>query len=217
MLAKSMSERRMKIECSIEPGLPTTVPQAPRTLEETGLPTPFLVELLSKILFVHGQLKLAELSARIKLNVSVLDPLITFLHCEKLCEITRRGGSGTDADLSYRLTELGRIRAAEFQKHDAYAGPAPVPLAAYCAQVQIQSLAHVRILRADVAQLLSDIVIDPLVLEQLGRAMNSHRPIFIHGQAGSGKTFLAEHLCHMRDMKHSANPWHPRAGMFPSG
>lgn len=195
MLAESMSERRTRVEYNIEPGLLTTVPQAPRTLEETGLPTPFLIELLSKILFVHGQLRLAELSAHIKLNVSVLDPLITFLHCEKLCEITRRGGSGTDADLNYRLTELGRIRAAEFQKHNAYAGPAPVPLVAYCAQVQAQSLAHMRILRADVAQQLSDVVIDPLVLEQLGRAMNSHRPIFIHGQAGSGKTFLAERLC----------------------
>jgi predicted ATPase with chaperone activity len=192
---RAKTERRLGTKRNAERSLPAVVPQAPRTLEETGLPMPFLIELVSKILFVHGQLKLAELAAHIKLNVSVLDALIAFLHGEKLCEVTRRGSSGTDADLSYRLTELGHIRAAEFQKHNAYAGPAPVPLSAYCAQVEAQSLAHMRILRADVMQQLGDIVVDPAVLDQLGSAMNSRRPIFIHGQAGSGKTFLAERLC----------------------
>jgi predicted ATPase with chaperone activity len=38
------------------------------------------------------------------------------------------------------------------------------------------------------------IVVNPQVLEQLGAAMNSGRAVFLHGQAGSGKTYLAERL-----------------------
>jgi predicted ATPase with chaperone activity len=116
------------------------------------------------------------------------------MRAEKLCEVNRRGDSGTDADLTYNLTDAGRIRAAEFMSRNAYAGPAPVTLAAYCAQVEAQSVAQMRITREQVANEFADIVVSPIVLEQLGTAMNSGRAIFIHGQAGSGKTYLAERL-----------------------
>ncbi|WP_233556406.1 ATP-binding protein [Noviherbaspirillum sedimenti] len=170
------------------------MPRAPRTPEETGLPFLFLVELVSKVLFLRGQVGLVELSAHLKLTVGVLDPLIVFMRAEKLCEVTRRGGSGTDADLTYNLTDLGRTRATEFMSRNAYAGPAPVTLAAYCAQVEAQSVAQMHIMREDMANEFADIVVSPIVLEQLGTAMNSGRAIFVHGPAGSGKTYLAERL-----------------------
>lgn len=190
MFAEVTAEPR---ESSIGMALPP-MPRAPRTVEETGLTLAFLIELVAKKLFARGQMKLAELSAHIKLNVSVLDVLIVFLRAEKLCEVTRRGGSGTDADLTYNLTDLGRIRAAEFLKRNAYCGPAPVTLAAYYAQVEAQSLAQMSILREDVARAFDNIVVSPLVLDQLGAAMNSRKAIFFHGAAGTGKTYLAERL-----------------------
>ena len=204
MLAEVGSERRLPVERRLEaerrrivqrPGtLPACAPPTAHTVEETGIPMWLLVELIAKILLTRGQLKLTELSAHVKLTANVLHSVIDFLRTEKLCEITRRGSSGTDADLSYNLTDLGRVRAAEFMKNSAYAGPAPVPLDAYCAQVEAQSLEQIPILRDDVAQQLNDIVIDPGLMEQVGAAMNSQRAIFIHGPSGSGKTFLAEHL-----------------------
>lgn len=186
----SQTERKV---ISLDPAS-TALPRAPRTPEETGLPFLFLVELVAKVLFLRGQVRLTELSAHLKLTVSVLDPLIVFMRAEKLCEVTRRGGSGTDADLTYNLTDLGRIRATEFMSRNAYAGPAPVTLAAYCAQVEAQSVAQMCILREDMANEFADIVVSPIVLEQLGTAMNSGRAIFVHGPAGSGKTYLAERL-----------------------
>jgi predicted ATPase with chaperone activity len=174
--------------------LASTLPRAPRTPEETGLPFLFLVELLTKVLSVRGQLQAAELANHLKLSVSVLDALITFMRAEKLCEVVRRGGSGTDADLTYNLTDLGRARTFEFMSRNAYAGQAPVTLEAYCAQVQAQSVADMRITHEDMAREFDDIVVSPTVLEQLGAAMNSRRAIFLHGPAGSGKTFLAERL-----------------------
>jgi len=168
--------------------------RAPRTVDETGLPFLFLAELISKVLFQRGQLRLAELASHLKLNVSVIDPLLAFLRAEKLCEIARVGSSGTDADLSYILTDAGRARAANAVARNAYAGPAPVTLAAYTAQVQAQSVAAMQVTRAAMAAAFEGVVVNPLVLDQLGAAMNSGRAIFLHGLAGSGKTYLAERL-----------------------
>lgn len=170
------------------------LPVAPRTPDDTGLPFLFLIELVVKVLSVRGQMQSVELAALLKLNASVLDVLIVFMRAEKLCEVVRRGGSGTDADLTYNLTDLGRARANEFMTRNAYAGQAPVTLEAYCAQVQAQSVADMRVLRSDMSREFDDVVINPLVLDQLGAAMNSRRAIFIHGPAGSGKTYLAERL-----------------------
>jgi len=168
--------------------------RAPRTVDESGLPFLFLAELISKVLFQRGQLRLAELALHLKLNVSVIDPLVAFLRAEKLCEIARVGNSGTDADLSYILTDAGRARAANALGRNAYAGPAPVTLAAYTAQVNAQSVAAMQVTRGAMAAAFDGIVVNPLVLDQLGAAMNSGRAIFLHGLAGSGKTYLAERL-----------------------
>lgn len=168
--------------------------RAPRTVDDTGLPFLFLAELISKVLYQRGQLRLAELALHLKLNVSVIDPLVAFLRAEKLCEIARVGSSGTDADLSYILTDAGRARAANAVGRNAYAGPAPVTLAAYTAQVKAQSVAAMQVTRQAMAAAFDGIVVNPLVLDQLGAAMNSSRAIFLHGQAGSGKTYLAERL-----------------------
>ena len=75
--------------------------RAPRTVEETGLPFFFLVELLVKVLFQRGQLHLPELASYVKLGLGVIDPVMVFMRQEKMCEVMRRGASGTDADIHY--------------------------------------------------------------------------------------------------------------------
>jgi len=173
--------------------------RAPRTVEETGLPFLFLTELLCKVLFQRGQMRLPELAAHLKLSVGVIDPLIVFLRTEKLCEVARVGNSGTDADLAYVLTDAGRARAATAVGRNAYAGAAPVTLAAYTAQVAAQSVGEVHVTRAAMNKTFDGVVVNSHVLAQLGAAMNSGRALFMHGQAGSGKTYLAERL---RDLLH---------------
>ena len=169
--------------------------RAPRSIEETGLPFLFLTELVAKVLFQRGQVRLPELASHLKLSISAITPLVTFLRTEKLVEVTRSGHSGTDADLTYNLTEAGAQRAVACLNRNAYAGPAPVTLAAYVAQVAAQSVRHLHVTRAHVRAGFHDVVANPAVLDQMGAAMNSGRAMFIYGLAGSGKTFLAERLC----------------------
>lgn len=168
--------------------------RAPRTPEETGLPFLFLVELLVKVLFLRGQMRLVQLSSLMKLPPSVIEAVANFTRAERLSEMVRSGASGTDADIAYNLTDQGRTRAAEFLRRNAYSGPAPVSLAAYSAQVEAQSVANLHIGREHAAHVFADVVVSPPVLEKLGTAMNSGRALFIHGPAGSGKTYLAERL-----------------------
>ncbi|GBG13149.1 uncharacterized protein NMK_0687 [Novimethylophilus kurashikiensis] len=168
------------------------MPQQPRTIEETGLSFRFLVELLTKELYLRGQMRLLDLVDYARLPVTVLEPLLSFMRSERMCEAVRSGGAETS--ISYNLTDLGRDRAEEFLQKSQYVGPAPVSLHDYVEQVHKQSVATMGVTRDKLAQAFSGIVINEGILKQFGAAMNSGRAIFVYGPAGSGKTFMAEHL-----------------------
>lgn len=168
------------------------LPSMPQRVEDTGLDFSFLVELLAKVLYVRGQLRLPDLGAHVKLPPGVLEPLLTFMRTERLCEMVRRGA--TEGAMAYSLTDLGRSRAQDFLQRSQYAGPAPVSLKAYVSQVEKQSIVDMGVTRQKLNQAFSGIVIKEHLLNQFGAAMNSGRAIFIYGPAGSGKTYIAERL-----------------------
>jgi len=67
------------------------LPESPRSIEETGLSFQFLVELITKTLFLRGQVRLQDLIKSTKLSMAVLEPVLAFLRTEYLCEVMRRG------------------------------------------------------------------------------------------------------------------------------
>jgi predicted ATPase with chaperone activity len=168
------------------------LPAAPKTVEETGLEMAFLVELAAKVLFVRGQSALADLCQHLRLPMTVLEGVLDFMRRDRLCEVVRRGAH--DGDVHYQLTDAGRERAAGFMKRRGYAGPAPVSLPAYTKMIQAQSVAGLRVTQEQVRAAFRDLVVAPRLLDQVGAAMNSGRAMFLYGQAGTGKTFLAERL-----------------------
>ncbi len=170
----------------------TRMPQQPGSIEETGLSFQFLVELLTKALFLRGQMRLAELVNQSRLPIAVLEPVLAFMRTERLCEVTR--SSGAETAIAYNLTDLGRQRAGEFLQKSQYVGPAPVSLHAYVEQVHQQSVANMGVTREQLSQAFDGLVVKEGILKQFGAAMNSGRAIFVYGPAGSGKTFIAEHL-----------------------
>jgi hypothetical protein len=171
---------------------PSALPRMPQRLEDTGLDISFVVELLAKILYVRGQLRLPDLAHHSKLPPGVLDPVLTFMRSERLCEMARRGE--TEGTVAYNLTDSGRTRARDFLARNQYAGPAPVSLKAYVDQVQKQSIVDMRVTREKLRQAFSGIVIQDQLLDQFGAAMNSGRAMFVYGPAGSGKTYISERL-----------------------
>jgi hypothetical protein len=168
------------------------LPAAPQRLEDTGLDFSFLVELLVKVLYVRGQLRLPELAAQVKLSIGVLEPLLTFMRAERLCEMVRHGE--TEGSMGYTLTDLGRTRAKDFLERSQYAGAAPVSLNAYTKQVEQQSIMRMGVTRETLQRAFASIVLRSELLNQFGAAMNSGRPIMVYGPAGSGKTYVSERL-----------------------
>jgi hypothetical protein len=170
----------------------SALPAMPQRVEDTGLEFSFLVELLAKILYVHGQLRLPDLSGHVQLSFGVLEPLLAVMRAERLCEMVRHGE--TDGTMAYTLTDLGRARAQDFLQRSQYAGPAPVSLSAYVQQVERQSIMDMGVTRETLQRAFAGIVVRHEVLNQFGAAMNSGRPILVYGPAGSGKTYLSERL-----------------------
>lgn len=169
-----------------------TLPRAPQTLEETGLSTNFLVELVAKTMFQLGLTRLTELSAQLCLAGTVVEAVCLYMRRESLLEVTRRGQH--EADVQFELTQAGRGRAAEWLSRNSYVGAAPVPLEVYTEQVRAQSVAKQTATAPQVHAAFADMVLSKRLMDLLGTAVNSGRPILLYGPPGSGKTYLAEQL-----------------------
>jgi len=168
------------------------LPRAPQTIEETGLPVTFLVELVAKTMFQFGLTRLTELSAQMCLAGTVVEAVCQFMRRESLLEIARRGQH--EADIEFDLTQAGRGRAADWLARNSYVGAAPVPLSVYTERVVAQSVVNLSFTAEQVQAAFADLVVPERLLDALGTAVNSGRPMLLYGAAGSGKTYLAQKL-----------------------
>ncbi|MGE5472156.1 MAG: ATP-binding protein [Bacteroidota bacterium] len=166
--------------------------RAPRTLADTGLSQDLLCDLAARLLLRAGRCSLKEIASGVRLPHSVVGEVLSFLRSQQLVDLV--ANSGLEINAEYQLTAAGQHFAAEAFSRCQYIGPAPVSYAAYCDQVNRHSLRHVTINAAYVRKAFQDLVVPPDVVDQMGAAMNSGRAILIYGPAGSGKTYLAEHL-----------------------
>lgn len=168
---------------------------APLQVEDTGLAPTLLGELLLKTMQRHGLQHLQALSRHSKLGAPLLEELFAALRKDGLVEIRMRGAR--DGDVSFDLTGAGRTRAAEALGRNQYTGPAPVSLADYAARVQAQSVAHMRVSRAQLHETLADVPMRDALREQIGAALNSRGAAMLYGPPGAGKTFLCRQLARL--------------------
>jgi hypothetical protein len=167
----------------------------PQTLEATGLDDRFLADLIAKHLHSAGVLTLATLSDRLGLSGPIIEKVLNYMRREARVEVRPRSdGKGS---LPYALTEHGRNTAIDAFMRSGYLGPAPVPLADYIRVVNAQSVHGRRFDPASVRGVFEGMTIPDHAREQFGISMNSGRPIFIYGPAGTGKTYTTHRLARL--------------------
>lgn len=162
----------------------------PGSLAATGLSAEFLADLASKLLLRSGVLSLSTLADRLAIAGSILTEVLQLLRREARIEIRPSG----DAELSYVLSERGRQLALDALNRDGYVGPAPVCLEDYARIVAVQTVHGRRVNRQIMQRAFAGMVLDEQLRDRLGAALNSGRAIFLHGAAGTGKTFIARRL-----------------------
>jgi hypothetical protein len=170
----------------------SAAPPLPRTLGETGLAEDLVHQLLIKTLHT-GEASGHVAAERLRLSWTILEPLVEHARAERLVEV--RGATGTGgAAYRYALTDAGRARARQYLDVNQYVGPAPVPLAAYVAEMHALAGRRTYIDRDRLRQGFSHLVVRDSVFEQLGPALNAGKAVFLYGPPGNGKTVIAEGL-----------------------
>jgi len=167
-------------------------PPSIASLEDTGLSSLWLQELILKLMYVRGYLSGSKIAEEIALPfVGVTDQLLTALKVDKLVEVkTAQSGLGEGAYV-YGITGAGIQRAREALERSQYAGPAPVPLEAYNDAIRLQRATRSTITSRAMRQVLSEVVISEATYQRLGPALNSGTSIFMYGPPGNGKTTVA--------------------------
>lgn len=168
--------------------------QRPSTLADAGLPEPLVYELIIKHLYRGGIMDLTQLSDRLRLAGSVLEPAIAFLRNETYVEVLPpTHGAG----IRYNVTDRGRSTANDALNKSGYVGPAPVTLSTYRQVVENQSVRSIKVTRNDADSAFRDVVVSRTLIDRLGVAVNSGRPLFLYGPPGTGKTYLGKRLVRM--------------------
>lgn len=163
----------------------------PASLAATGVSPGLLTDLALRLILRDAQASTDSLARRMALPPALVEPLLAELRLNRALTVRRRGDF--DGDISYELTDGGRLRAEQAMSRCQYVGPAPVSLDAYRQQVMLQA-AQAPVTRERLAECLADMVVAPMLVSQLGAATNAGQPIYLFGPAGSGKSYLAEHL-----------------------
>jgi predicted ATPase with chaperone activity len=186
------------LEYPLEPEDQQLVPPVPETVEDTGLSSSFLEQLILKLLYGRGDMLGRDLSEAMGLKYSVIEDFVEALKQQHLILAKKSLGMGSSTSL-FALTENGRNQAREAMENGQYAGPAPVPLYQYTYIVRRQRRAEGWLTQEALAEAYRRMVVTPRILSQIGPAVSSGKSFLIYGQPGNGKTFLAEALGNVDD------------------
>ncbi len=159
----------------------------PQQVRRTGIRKGLLEDLSLKILYLHGEMSLVELSEHTCLGLGVIEEIFQFFRKGQLCEVKGMDGS------SHRIvaSAQGKQRAADLLMLNQYAGPAPVSLGDYVARVDMQSVQRVALNPSDVRRAFCQLVLGEDVLSRVGASVISGTSMFLYGPPGTGKTTIA--------------------------
>jgi hypothetical protein len=163
----------------------------PSTISDTGLSTSLLLELLVKHLQVGGVYTLYELAEKLALSGGIVQEL---LGQAKQLSLVENRQSSADGQMRYALSNLGELQAEKAFLKNGYLGRAPLPLAQYLNVAKIQSSRSAPISKLELDKRFSELTFSAELIDRIGPALNSTKPILIYGNPGTGKSYFCRHL-----------------------
>jgi energy-coupling factor transporter ATP-binding protein EcfA2 len=165
----------------------TTIPAEPETIADTGIPATELLNLLIKQIHMGRLETPADFVDAIKLPPRMVEELVQAAVLRKL--LAALGGIGTG--MRYELSEEGKRWAVEALKTSLYTGPAPVPLAEFCARIHRQKITNDDVTFETIRGALRGYSISDDFIRKIGPALNAGRAMLLYGPPGNGKTTIA--------------------------
>lgn len=171
---------------------PNYIPKTVESLEQLGIPTIMLEDLIFKWLLLKGTLSGREIARSTCIPFNLLENFLLDLKNRLFLSYKQSTGVG---DFIYVLSDTGRNRALMAREISAYVGPVPVPYEQYLEAVREQSIRNEHPTEADLKRAFSDLVLSEEMFNTLGPAIHSGRGLFLYGAPGNGKTSIAERIC----------------------
>jgi MoxR-like ATPase len=162
----------------------------PHRIERTGIRRGMLEDLALKVLYLHGEMTLIELSNHLCLSLGVIEEVFQFFRKERLCEV--KGMSGGTHRIAASLE--GRQRAADLLSLNQYTGAAPVSLSDYVARIKHQSVQTTSVRPEQLEEAFQKLVLGEDMLLRVGTAVVSGTSMFLYGPPGTGKTSIANRI-----------------------
>lgn len=163
-------------------------------LQTLGVPGSTVIDLALRRALREGQTSTLRLAEALCVSPILMEQAVEQLRRDGLIEI--HGMEGRNYILT--LSESGKRQAHERMAVCRYAGPVPVSLADYARTVRSQHT-NQRVTRDTVRRALSDLVILPSVMEELGPAIHAQGAMFLYGPPGTGKSSIAERLIRVNE------------------
>jgi predicted ATPase with chaperone activity len=167
-----------------------TMPAVPRDLADTGLPQQLLLNLMLKLMMTEAQETVFELGGSMRLPYQIVRKLMDEAQARKLVEAIGTV-PGNVADIRYQLSAAGRGAAQDAAEQSLYAGPAPVSLETFVAQVLRQSIRNEHLTADMLREGFSGLLLPDRYIRKMLPAINAGRGLLLFGPPGNGKTTYA--------------------------
>jgi len=163
----------------------------PSTVAETGLSEALLLQLLLKHLRTEHVATVKLLAKLMALSGGIIQSLLA--KAKQLAWVENRP-SGVAGQMRYSLSALGISEAENAFAISGYVGKAPIPLALYCQMCTQQSSRGIKVTTSLLLERFSKLLFSQRLIDSIGPALNSVKPILIYGLPGVGKSYLCRHL-----------------------
>jgi hypothetical protein len=167
------------------------MPAEPADIAATKIDASDLLSLLMKLIYVGHLGTARQFIDAIKLPYHIVLDLVAMAIDRQLLHTLGTRDSANPLDMSYALTEGGQRFVLDALQRLRYAGPAPVTIEEFNAQVNLQKITNELITFERIRKAFGDLTFEDKIIEQSGPALNSGRAMLLYGPPGNGKTSVA--------------------------